>query len=62
MKVEGVIDPQTFGIKTAKFLKSGDQGKVVIKVPKPICLEKYEFMPNLGRFTLRDEGKTIGFG
>lgn len=25
-------------------------------------MEKYEFMNGLGRFTLRDEGKTIGYG
>lgn len=25
-------------------------------------MEKFDFMPTLGRFTLRDEGKTIGFG
>ena len=25
-------------------------------------MEKIDFMPSLGRFTLRDEGKTIGFG
>ena len=25
-------------------------------------MEKFDFMPSLGRFTLRDEGKTIGFG
>lgn len=24
---------------------------------RPVCLEKHEFMPCLGRFTLRDEGK-----
>ena len=28
----------------------------------PICCEKFEEMPSLGRFTLRDEGKTIGMG
>ena len=38
MKVEGVIDPETFGVKNTKFLKSGDKGKVIIKVPKAICL------------------------
>jgi hypothetical protein len=28
----------------------------------PIPLEKFEFMPQLGQFTLRDEGKTIAVG
>lgn len=25
-------------------------------------MEKFDFMPSLGRFTLRDEGKTVGYG
>ncbi len=28
----------------------------------PIPLEKHDFMPQMGRFTLRDEGKTIAVG
>ena len=28
----------------------------------PIALEKYDVVPQLGRFTLRDEGRTIGVG
>ena len=28
----------------------------------PLCLEKFETMAQLGRFTLRDEGKTIAVG
>lgn len=28
----------------------------------PVCLEKYEFIEHMGRFTLRDEGKTIALG
>jgi hypothetical protein len=27
-----------------------------------VPIEKYEVLPQLGRFTLRDEGKTIGQG
>jgi peptide chain release factor subunit 3 len=33
-----------------------------LTLSKPICIEKYEDFQQLGRFTLRDEGKTIGFG
>jgi len=33
-----------------------------LTLAKPICIEKYEDFQQLGRFTLRDEGKTIGFG
>ena len=28
----------------------------------PIAMEKIEIIPQLGRFTLRDEGKTIAVG
>ena len=27
-----------------------------------VCIEAFEQCPQLGRFTLRDEGKTIGIG
>ena len=27
-----------------------------------VCCETFEACPQLGRFTLRDEGKTIGIG
>jgi len=33
-----------------------------LTLSKPICVEKFEDFSQLGRFTLRDEGKTIGFG
>ena len=41
------------------------QGAVIIAqftVPETICLEVFEDMAQLGRFTLRDEGKSIGIG
>lgn len=48
--------------KGVKYAKSGS--KVIVKVSTrvPVCLEKYEFIPHMGRFTLRDEGKTIALG
>jgi peptide chain release factor subunit 3 len=49
--------------KTSKFLRSGSLGLVRIQtMNNPICCEKFETMPQLGRFTLRDEGKTIATG
>lgn len=38
--------------------------KMICKIaPKnPLCLEKFETMAQLGRFTLRDEGQTICVG
>jgi peptide chain release factor subunit 3 len=34
----------------------------VIQTAQPICIEKYADYPMLGRFTLRDEGKTVAIG
>jgi peptide chain release factor subunit 3 len=33
-----------------------------VETTAPICLETYKDYPQLGRFTLRDEGKTIAMG
>lgn len=48
--------------KKPAFAASGQ--KMICKVsPKsPLCLEKFETMAQLGRFTLRDEGQTICVG
>jgi len=45
--------------KKVKLLKSFSKGRVNIKTTNPICGEKFEVIPSLGRFTLRDEGKYI---
>ena len=47
--------------KSVRYLKSESEGKVVIATTSniPICCEKFEVLPNLGRFTLRDEGRFI---
>lgn len=34
----------------------------LIETTAPVCVEKFSDHPQLGRFTLRDEGKTIGIG
>ena len=44
------------------FLKSGSLATVRIKTSGIICCEKYADVPSLGRFTLRDEGRTIAIG
>ena len=48
--------------KKPKMLKSFDEAKVVIKMLRPICIEKYEHVPELGRFTIRSNQYTIGSG
>jgi len=59
-----LIDKKT-GRKSKRppqFLKKGQQGIVLIETSGPICLETFAEAPRLGRFTLRDEGKTIAIG
>ena len=46
----------------ANFLKANRAGIVIIKASKDLCLEKFSVMPELGRFILRDHGKTIAYG
>lgn len=33
-----------------------------IETSAPICLETFKHLPQMGRFTLRDEGRTIAIG
>ena len=44
------------------FAKQGAVIIVRISVPQSICVEVFEDMNQLGRFTLRDEGKSIAIG
>mmetsp|Transcript_16012 Transcript_16012/g.27393 ORF Transcript_16012/g.27393 Transcript_16012/m.27393 type:complete len:572 (-) Transcript_16012:500-2215(-) len=48
--------------KNPPFLKSKSIGRVIFKASQSICLEKFVDCNQLGRFTLRDEGRTIAMG
>ena len=48
--------------KAPMFVKSGARLTCTIEVEQPVCIETFDKCPQLGRFTLRDEGKTIGIG
>lgn len=56
------IDPKTKEQKKSKFVKQGGICICRITVEKPICIEAFSDVPALGRFTLRDEGRTIAIG
>ncbi|RUS14256.1 eukaryotic release factor 3 [Endogone sp. FLAS-F59071] len=45
-----------------QFVKQGQKAICRIEAAGPICVERFEDHPQLGRFTLRDEGKTIAIG
>jgi peptide chain release factor subunit 3 len=61
-EVKAEVDRKTKVKKVATYLKAGSQGIVRITTKNALCCEKYETMQQLGRFTLRDEGRTIATG
>lgn len=49
-------------IRRPKFVKSQSVVWCEIEVEQTVCVEPFKDMMPLGRFTLRDEGKTIAIG
>jgi len=64
MRLIHLIDPKTKKPirKKLLYVKHGAIVVVRILVSQIICVEKFEDFPQLGRFTLRDEGKTVAIG
>ena len=60
--VEGIIDPVTKKKVKVPFGKVGSRMIVRIRCREEICVETFKDMPQMGRFTLRDEGRTIALG
>nr|WDY61363.1 eukaryotic peptide chain release factor GTP-binding subunit ERF3A [Nitraria sibirica] len=58
------IDPKTKKPMKKKvlFVKNGAVVVCRIQVNNAICIEKFSDFPQLGRFTLRTEGKTVAMG
>ncbi|XP_050901994.1 uncharacterized protein LOC127108974 isoform X2 [Lathyrus oleraceus] len=58
------IDPKTKKPMKKKvlFVKNGAGVVCRIQVSNSICIEKFSDFPQLGRFTLRTEGKTVAVG
>lgn len=48
--------------KPPQFARKGMKIVALIETTAPICLERFADFPQLGRFTVRDEGKTVGIG
>ena len=63
-KLLATIDKKTNKIKEKypKFVKGKDCVMVRMQVQNPICVEEYKVFDRMGRFMLRDEGKTIAVG
>lgn len=58
------IDPRTGQVVEEKpaFLKTGDSALVRFRPLRPIVLESYSSIPQLGRFAVRDMGTTVAAG
>lgn len=63
-KLLGEIDKKTgkIGVKNPKFVKPGMKAIARMVTAVPICIEPFVVFPQLGRFMIRDEGKTIAVG
>ena len=48
--------------KPPQFAKKGQKIVALIECAQPICIERFVDHPQLGRFTLRDEGRTVAIG
>lgn len=62
LKKKKDADPKKKKKKKPLFVKSGAAVVCRIQVSNLICIEKFSEYPQLGRFTLRSEGKTIAIG
>jgi len=61
-KLVGVKGAKDTDFKESKFAREDDLMKCVITTKNIIAAEKFSVRKQLGRFTLRDEGKTIAIG
>ncbi len=64
VEIVGKLDPRTGKIveRNPNFIKPGESAIIRFKPIKPMVIEKYSDFPQLGRFAMRDMGKTIGIG
>ncbi len=64
VKIDRKIDPRSGETieENPSFIKTGDSAVVTFEPLQPIVLEKYSFIAPLGRFAIRDMGKTIAAG
>jgi peptide chain release factor subunit 3 len=62
VKLVSAIDMKTKEQKKVKYVKSGAMCVCRITLEKPLCMELFGDLPSMGRFTLRDEGRTIAIG
>ncbi len=64
LEIQAKLDPRTGKVieQNPQFIKMGEAAIIKFKPIKPLVIEKYSDFPPLGRFAMRDMGKTIGIG
>ena len=64
LEIVSKIDPRTGKEveKKPQFIKQGEAAMVKFAPIKPMVIEKFSDFPALGRFAMRDMGKTVGIG
>jgi len=64
LEIEKKLDPRTGATIEEKpaYIKQGDVAIVKFKPLKPVVIEKYSDFPPLGRFAMRDSGRTVAAG
>ena len=45
-----------------KFIKRNEAAIIKLQPIKKLCLERYDTIPELGRFAIRDMGRTVAVG
>jgi elongation factor 1-alpha len=63
-KLLAQLNPKTGGVEkeNPEFLKSGDAAIVEIRPTKPMVIEVFKEIPQMGRFAIRDMGQTVAVG
>ncbi len=63
-EIQKKLDPKTGAVKeeNPKFLKTGDAAIVKVVPTKPVVVEEFKKIPQLGRFAIRDMGQTVAAG
>jgi len=62
IEISAIIDVERKKKTKSSFGRANQRVLMKIKTSDEICAEPFNKMQQLGRFTLRDEGKTIGLG
>jgi len=64
LSIDKKLDPRTGQVaeENPTYIKAGDAAIVTIKPTRPMVIEPYKEIPQLGRFAIRDMGSTIAAG